>query len=308
MIHKTPLVSISVVTYNHHGFIKQCLDGILIQQTNFPFEIILGEDESTDGTREICIEYANKYPDKINLFLRSRKDVIYINGNPTGRFNFIENLKASKGKYIALCEGDDYWTDPLKLQKQVDFLEANNEFVICCHNSNIINSDANFNRIFNENDIPEITDVNYILRNSWYIPTASIVFRNSNLILSKWFYKYLNGDYMLQLILTANGGLVYYENEIRSSYRLHNGGVSNIFLKKNVFDYSMLDINKKFNKISKYKYYSSIRENIVKYSFNILNNTPVRSKEFWEILKNLIWFNRGLNKGQFKTILKRIIS
>src|SRR5690606_24131225 len=102
-------------------------------QTTFPFEIILGEDESNDGTREICKQYAAQYPDKIKLFLRSRKDVIYINGNPTGRFNFIENLKACSGKYIALCEGDDYWTDPLKLQKQVDFLENNSDFALCFH-------------------------------------------------------------------------------------------------------------------------------------------------------------------------------
>src|SRR5690606_37807476 len=125
-----PLVSVCVQTYNQEHYIKQCLEGILMQQTTFPFEIILGEDESNDGTREICKQYAAQYPDKIKLFLRSRKDVIYINGNPTGRFNFIENLKACSGKYIALCEGDDYWTDPLKLQKQVDFLESNKEYVI----------------------------------------------------------------------------------------------------------------------------------------------------------------------------------
>src|SRR5690606_9059601 len=107
-------------------------------QTTFPFEIILGEDESSDGTREICIQYAAKHPDKIKLFLRSRKDVIYINGNPTGRFNFIENLKACSGKYIALCEGDDYWTDPLKLQKQVDFLEAYVDHTICWTNYQIL--------------------------------------------------------------------------------------------------------------------------------------------------------------------------
>ncbi len=131
------MVSVCVQTYQHKGYIKQCLDGILMQQTNFPYEIILGEDESTDGTREICIEYAEKYPDKIKLFLRCRKDVIYINGNATGRFNFMENLKACKGKYTALCEGDDYWTDPLKLQKQVDFLEANPEYSLIFTNCQV---------------------------------------------------------------------------------------------------------------------------------------------------------------------------
>ena len=118
-----PLVSICVVTYNHQNYIKQCLDGVLMQECNFEYEVLLGEDNSTDTTRKLCIEYAERFPDKIRLFLHDRSNVIYINGKPTGRFNFIYNLKQAKGKYIALCEGDDYWTDPTKLQKQVDFLE-----------------------------------------------------------------------------------------------------------------------------------------------------------------------------------------
>lgn len=125
-----PMVSVCVQTYKHASFIKECLDGILMQKTDFSFEILLGEDGSTDGTREICMEYAEKYPDKIRLFLHHRENNIKINGNPTGRFNFLYNLYTAKGKYIALCEGDDYWTDPLKLQKQVDFLERNEKIGI----------------------------------------------------------------------------------------------------------------------------------------------------------------------------------
>ena len=118
-----PLVSICVQTYQHAPYIAECLEGLLKQKTTFPYEIILGEDESNDGTRDICKAYAKKYPEIIRLFLRRREDVIYINGNATGRYNFIQNLRTARGKYIALCEGDDYWTDPLKLQKQVIFLE-----------------------------------------------------------------------------------------------------------------------------------------------------------------------------------------
>lgn len=125
-----PLVSVCVQTYQHAPFIRQCLDGILMQQTTFQFEILLGEDASTDGTREICIEYANQYPDKIRLFLHHRENNIRINDIPTGRFNFTYNLFSAKGKYIALCDGDDYWTDPLKLQKQVAVLESNSQYVL----------------------------------------------------------------------------------------------------------------------------------------------------------------------------------
>jgi len=124
-VNKKPVVSVCVQTYQHVNYIKDCLDGILMQKTTFPSEILLGEDASTDGTREVCIEYAEKYPKKIRLFLHHRKNNIKINGSPTGRFNFLYNLYSARGKYIAICEGDDYWTDPYKLQKQVDFLDVN---------------------------------------------------------------------------------------------------------------------------------------------------------------------------------------
>lgn len=126
-----PTVSVSVVTYNHAAYIKQCLDGILMQQTDFDFEILLGEDASTDGTREICITYADEHPDKIRLFLHHRENNIHVCGNPTGRFNFLYNLSKARGKYIAICEGDDYWSDPLKLKKQVNLLEKNPQASFC---------------------------------------------------------------------------------------------------------------------------------------------------------------------------------
>ncbi|MCR9253798.1 MAG: glycosyltransferase [bacterium] len=129
----TPKVSVCVVTYNHANFISQCIESIAGQITNFPFEICLGEDESSDGTRDICLELAKKYPDKIRLFLRSRKDAIIINGKPTGRYNGLETLKACGGKYIAICDGDDFWTDPYKLQKQYDFMQTNPDYFVCHH-------------------------------------------------------------------------------------------------------------------------------------------------------------------------------
>lgn len=223
MIHKTPLVSISVVTYNHIDYIKQCLDGILMQQTNFPFVIIIGEDESTDGTREICIDYANKHPDKINLFLRSRKDVIYINGNPTGRYNFIENLKASKGKYIAICEGDDYWTDPLKLQKQVDFLEANLDYNICFHKVQIYNQEENkFNEDSITREVPEITNIEDLARGN-FIHTPSVLLRN-NFTIPKWYLKTTQGDWALYM-LQIKDKKIKKLNDIMAVYRVHDEGV-----------------------------------------------------------------------------------
>lgn len=130
---ENPLVSVCVITYQHISYIKKCLDGILMQQTNFPFEIILGDDHSTDGTREICLDYAKKHPEKIRLFLHHRENVIKYYGFPNGKFNFLYGFGVARGKYLAPCEGDDCWTDPLKLQKQVDVLEANPDLAMCTH-------------------------------------------------------------------------------------------------------------------------------------------------------------------------------
>lgn len=227
-------VSISVVTYNHKDYIAQCLDGILMQQTNFPFEIILGEDQSSDGTRKICIEYANKYPSKIKLFLRSRKDVIYINGNPTGRFNMLQNLKETKGKYIAFCEGDDFWTDPLKLQKQVDFLETNPIYGICFHkvsqmnrfnNNNIFIPNIENNTIFTLND--------YILNNK--TATCSIMF-NKKFInsLPSWFKKAPFGDLAIILLVMINSNQKgYVFNDSMGVYRIHDKSIHGKFQKNN---------------------------------------------------------------------------
>lgn len=217
---KELLMSISVVTFNQKDFIKQCLDGILMQQTDFNFEIILGEDESNDGTREICIEYANKYPDKIKLFLRSRKDVIFINGNATGRFNMIENLKACQGKYIALCEGDDYWNDPLKLQKQVDFMEANLDYNICFHDASIYNQ--NTHKIDEDaltRDVSDTTSVMDLVHGN-YIHTPTVVFRNG-FKLPHWFKKSPLGDWTLYMLIVKDGKIKKL-NDTMAVYRVHS--------------------------------------------------------------------------------------
>lgn len=120
-----PKVTVHLFTYNHVLFIRDTIEGALMQQTNFAYEIILGDDESTDGTREICMEYAKKYPGKIRLMLHKRDNNIKVLGKHCLIFQYLYNSFCARGKYIAVCSGDDYWTDPQKLQKQYDFLQAN---------------------------------------------------------------------------------------------------------------------------------------------------------------------------------------
>lgn len=232
MNKENPLVSVCVQTYQHVNYIKECLDGILMQQTTFPFEIILGEDESTDGTRDICIEYANKYPEKIKLFLRHRKDVIYIDGNPTGRYNVMENLKTAKGKYIALCEGDDYWIDPLKLQKQVDFLEKDSAFSGCFHNTYIKNEKlltSNLTTWRNYNT--QIFDLKDTISTIALFHTSSFMFEQKLLSLPKWFGKIQSAD-MALFTLIASKGKLYRIDEFMSVYRKNETGITNLIKKK----------------------------------------------------------------------------
>ncbi len=129
-----PKVSVCITAYNHEKFISQALDSVLMQETDFDFEVLIGEDDSEDNTREIVKGYHKQHPDTIRLFLNDRDHVIHINGRPTGRWNFINNIENARGNYIALLDGDDFWTDPKKLQVQVDLLESNPEVAISIHN------------------------------------------------------------------------------------------------------------------------------------------------------------------------------
>lgn len=207
-----PLVSICIQTYQHADYITDCLEGIIMQETDFSYEILLGEDDSSDGTREICIKYAEKYPSRIRLFLHSRENNIKINGRATGRFNLLFNLFSARGKYIALCEGDDYWTDSLKLQKQIDILEKNENVILCCHAAIELDFRTNERKIIcrNLNQDGILPTKEIITNRGGYIPTASIIFRNDNY---SELYDFLEsapiGDFFLQSYLALRGDVYF---------------------------------------------------------------------------------------------------
>lgn len=225
------MVSVCIQTYQHVSYIAECLNSVVGQQTNFHIEIIVGEDGSTDGTREICIDFAARFP-SIRLFLRNREDVIYVNGKPTGRFNLIENLKVARGKYIALLEGDDYWCDSYKLQKQVDFLESNLDCVLCHHWHRV--AEKGIDGQYVVRDAPtlghgyfpeEKATVDKVFANLLRVKSRTLMFRN---VLSKfpcWFYKVAYGDVPLSMILGQYGAFGFI-NEPMAVYRLTNSGVS----------------------------------------------------------------------------------
>ena len=205
----SPMVSVVVTTYQHRAYIEECIQGILMQETSFPVEILIGEDESTDGTREICQRMAAAYPGRIQLFLRSRKDVIYMGGRATGRANLIATLQAARGRYIAFCDGDDHWTDPLKLQKQVDCLEADPEAVLCFHkvlmdvHGKLVKDGITEPRF--EQVAGHTATVLDLLRIGNFIHFPSVVFRNVLTHFPDEFRRSPLGDYFLFIMLMQHG-------------------------------------------------------------------------------------------------------
>lgn len=219
-----PLVTVCISTYQHGSFIRQCVESVLAQQTDFDFEIVIGEDESTDGTREECQLLAAKFPGKIRLLLHERKDVLFINRQPTGRANFMKMVQAANGKYIALCEGDDFWIDQLKLQKQVSYLEANPDCaMVCAHAKKVDESGAEKDQItMPEKERFTISD----LAQANFIFTASSVFRAEQLkaaIEMPDFRITLAGDYFIEMIAASHGYIQYFR-EVQVAWRIHGGG------------------------------------------------------------------------------------
>ena len=221
-----PVLSICIQTYNHEKFIGQALDSILNQKTSFNFEIIIGEDDSKDNTRNICIEYANKYPDKIRLFLRDRSlsHLFDENGNLVRRLNGIWTRFSARGEYIALMEGDDYWIDPLKLEKQINFLVSNPDYLFCCHRSHISKSNELVG-VRPKRAVKSVQLENNLIRKTLH--TTSLVFKNIkelNDALITYGLNFSTGDYFITLFL-ASRGPGYLFPDVMGVYRVHSGGV-----------------------------------------------------------------------------------
>jgi glycosyltransferase involved in cell wall biosynthesis len=210
-----PFVAIWMLSYNHEKYIAQAIEGVLMQQTSFSYKIYLGEDCSKDNTRNICIEYANKYPDKISLYLNEKNDI------KKNSRTIYSACFTSGAKYIAMIEGDDYWTDPLKLQKQIDALEANPNCSICFHAVNVVYSDGSQPPVVSGEKQKQITTFEDLTFCN-YINTVSSVYRN-NLIKSipAWFDEHPAGDWSLFLTM-AQFGDVYYIDEPMAVYRINS--------------------------------------------------------------------------------------
>ncbi|MCF6279737.1 MAG: glycosyltransferase [Flavobacteriaceae bacterium] len=300
-------VSICVQTYNHQNFIAECLDSILMQQTTFPFEIILGEDKSSDDTRRICKEYAEKHPSKIKLSLRSRDDVVYMFGKPTGRYNMIKNLEISSGKYIAICEGDDYWTDPLKLQKQIDFLEKTPKAVGSFHNSVCVDKDSEIieKQYFKDTDKLFYTQEECLKSLHSSYSTGSLVFRANAIKNRLDDFSKIGSDFILDILITNDGELCYMDENM-SAYRIHSGGIwqgnTSIHNQKVIIErYMFLYDNEKYRK----KYNGYLWNTIInRFEKLITEIDDIKEKQF--VKKQRLKFLNFFDSRSYLFFLKKI--
>lgn len=217
-----PLVSIACVTYNHAPFIRQCLEGFIMQQTDFDFEIVIHDDASTDGTRDVILEYCSKYPNLFRPILQEQNK--YREGKGIfARYVFPQ----CRGKYIAMCEGDDYWTDPLKLQKQVDFLEKNPDYVLCTHYySQFIQEESRFglDLPYNLEGAVSFSLSDYVACRNWCTQPLTSVFRKDTVDVHS-LYKYENFKDMTLFYLILKHGKGYLHQDLMGTYRLQSSGI-----------------------------------------------------------------------------------
>ena len=246
-----PKLSIIVQTYNHEAFIAQALDSILSQKVNFEYEVIIAEDCSTDRTKEIILKYKNKFKN-IKLFFNKK------NYGVSFTF-FMSKLCCSNTKYVAIFEGDDYWTEPNKLQQQVDFLDNNPDFVGCSHNTEFLYEQSGKREPMKlrvgDKKLKSVFEIKDLITGQCYFHTSSYVWRNifKNGYPKELAYNQVNfGDYFLSMLYARNGH-IHYIDKIMSVYRITGDG-SHSKLKKHQRQYDFIRGMYLYNKLLNYKF------------------------------------------------------
>lgn len=226
------VVSVFMLVYNQEQIIEQTLNSILSQKTNFLFNLVIGEDCSTDKTLDILKKYQSEYPNQIKL-ITSDKNVGLIH-------NFMRTVCHCDGKYIAICDGDDYWIDDLKLQAQVDFLESHSDFSIVFTRKQDLLEDGKM--VILEEKKPVVSTFDDLVKSN-YIPSVTVLFKNKilNKKLPNWILKYPYGDWPLYLWLLADGSKIAFINKITATYRKGIGESHK--LRKNLSTITTVNLN-----------------------------------------------------------------
>lgn len=223
---ETPIVSIICYAYNHEKYIRQAIEGFIMQQTNFSFEIVIHDDASTDNTAAIIKEYEAKYPQLFSAIYQNENQ----HSQEKGRVTKI-CFEAAKGKYIAMCEGDDYWTDPLKLQKQVDFLEGNPDYSLVCSGYKSLNTFTKKEEFILKDveNSPDNTAKGFDITierflKDWLTQPLTLIFRKEFYNIEDFIdYKHSRDVHLIYHLLRKGNG--YYMKNIFATYNIHSGGL-----------------------------------------------------------------------------------
>lgn len=279
MHNNLPLVSVIMITYGHEKYIQKAIEGVFLQKTNFPIEFIIANDCSPDNTDELVKEIIKKSPP--NIQVRYTKHEANKGMNP----NFIWAYQQALGKYVAVCEGDDYWTDENKLQKQVDFLEQNPDYSISCHNIFLLNGDIlSSESPYDKENTQETYTLNDLASRN-LIPTLSVVFRYFDINFPDWYLSSPMGDYPLMLWIAQKGKIKYFKEKM-GVYRQNVGVWSNkqkdypkiISVFENLlFDFGNFPVAKKLLTEHKNKYIKVM----------------LYSKSFPDVIRNKHWKKLG---------------
>lgn len=281
------MVSVFMLAYNQKGFIAQAIEGVLMQETDFPVELVIGEDCSTDGTKEVCQKYAAAHPDKIKLFLNEK--------NIGLGANYVKTYAECKGKYIAICDGDDYWIDPLKLQKQFDFLESHADFkIVFTNNKNIYPSGKT--DIRNAEQVPDISTFNNLIKGN-YIASVTVVFRNQPLSLCM--RNLINGlpygDWPTYLYILRNDGKIRFLNDVTAVYRKDFGTSTALRKKRSKIGEINLSILRDMLNDSEFSYRKDlIKKSMVNYRIDLMSSYNKEHKFYRSLsmLSDLIFQGR----------------
>ncbi len=250
-------LSVAIITYNHEQYIGQAIESILAQNVNCEYEIVIGEDCSTDGTRGVITAFHRRYPERIKLLLRDQNIGVIQ--------NFTETIEACHGKYVALLEGDDYWFATDKLQKQIDFLDAHPECAICCGRARAQYEAGAQNLDVRLDVVPQLPAGRYtiedILKGNFVMTCTAVLRRKYISQFPKWFFEMKLGDWPL-CAMVARYGTIELLDEILAAYRIHCGGVWSS-VSQGVRAEESLRMLRALDKEFGYQYTDTIRETIV---------------------------------------------
>ena len=267
-------IAVSVIcnAYNHEKYIKDALDGFVMQETDFKFEVLVHDDASTDGTADIIREYEKKYPDLIKPIYQTENQ--YSKGG--GRVGQIQR-KRVKGKYVALCEGDDYWTDPYKLQKQYNAMEKQPKMMMCAHAANMIDAKTGevIKQIAPEMESCVLSMARIIAGGGGFVATNSLFYRAELNNTNMEFRKIYNIDYSLQILGTYMGEGMLYLSDNMSVYRWLADGCWTVRQRADVNQQiqtaeTTIQMLNMFDKETNYKYTEAVKKRLLKHESDIL--------------------------------------